>query len=259
MAVRKIESTQTLEEFRLEFNAMTEYDFGDIATLDPALTATTVIGAVNELSAVVSAAEGFLLEDASSTVQSIGAGQTMRVFGVANQTTAVVSVPDTVTIGLTNDVTISNDLTVNGISNLGTIKIEGNEISSTDSTRLEIADALKVQGELVAGVTTLNPPGSYNIISDTGYTIFGSIPYLKGREMLFEGLVDDPNKTTLRVIEPTGNRVVSLPDATGTVALVSDITSTTGYATSSIFSTAVSLTIYDSTGTAVKTIFGSTT
>lgn len=259
MAVRKIESTQTLEEFRLEFNAMTEFDFGDIGTLDPALTATTVIGAVNELSAVVSAAEGFLLEDASSTVQSIGAGQTMRVFGVANQTTAVVSVPDTVTIGLTNDVTISNDLTVNGISNLGTIKIEGNEISSTDSTRLEIADALKVQGELVAGVTTLNPPGSFNIISDTGYTIFGSIPYLKGRDVLFEGLVDDPNKTTLRVIEPTGNRVVSLPDATGTVALVSDITSTTGYATSSIFSTAVSLTIYDSTGTAVKTIFGSTT
>ena len=35
MAVRKIESTQTLEEFRLEFNAMTEFDFGDIGTLDP--------------------------------------------------------------------------------------------------------------------------------------------------------------------------------------------------------------------------------
>ena len=49
MAARTISATQTLEEFRTEFNALSSQDFGDIATLDSGITATSVIGAVNEL------------------------------------------------------------------------------------------------------------------------------------------------------------------------------------------------------------------
>ena len=79
------------------------------------------------------------------------------------------------------------------------------------------------------------------------------------KTMIFEGDNEDSNETILTVTEPTSDNIITFPDATGTVALTSDITGTTGYATSSIFSTSVSLTIYDSTGTAVKTIFGSTT
>tara|TARA_B100000959_G_C14930317_1_gene603343 strand:- start:378 stop:1169 length:792 start_codon:yes stop_codon:yes gene_type:complete len=263
MAVRKIESTQTLEEFRLEFNAMTEFDFGDIGTLDPSLTATTVIGAVNELSAVVSAAEGFLLEDASSTVQSIGAGQTMRVFGVANQTTAVVSVPDTLTVGLTNDVTIPNSLTV------GSINIYDNVIKSNDSTQITIEDGLNSSGNIEtigtisAGYVELNPTigvGAGYIRSTHPQKLLriDALPIFT-KTLVFEGDNEDSNETALTVTEPTGDRTITFPDETGTVALTSDITGTTGYATSSIFSTSVSLTIYDSSGTAVKTIFGSTT
>ena len=49
MAARTIASTDTLETFRTEFNALSENDFGDIATLDSGISATSVIGAVNEL------------------------------------------------------------------------------------------------------------------------------------------------------------------------------------------------------------------
>ena len=263
MAVRKIESTQTLEEFRLEFNAMTEFDFGDIATLDPSLTATTVIGAVNELSAVVSAAEGFYIEDASSTTQSVGAGQTMRIFGVANQTTAVVSVPDTLTVGLANDVTIPNSLTV------GSINIEGNILKSNDSSEIEIEDGINVKGPITstgtiqAGYIEINPgigvgTSFIRSIHPQKFLRIDAKPIFT-KTMIFEGDNEDSNETILTVTEPTSDNTITFPDATGTVALTSDITGTTGYATSSIFSTSVSLTIYDSTGTAVKTIFGSTT
>ena len=42
-------------------------DFGDIATLSPTLSATTVIGAVNEINNIAIAAVGFILSDGLNT------------------------------------------------------------------------------------------------------------------------------------------------------------------------------------------------
>ena len=47
MAARTITTDQTLEDLRLEFNALSEQDFGDISTLDPSLTASSLVGAMN--------------------------------------------------------------------------------------------------------------------------------------------------------------------------------------------------------------------
>ena len=75
------------------------------------------------------------------------------------------------------------------------------------------------------------------------------------KSIFFEGSVDDANETNLTVANPTASRTITLPDATGTVAL----TNTTAYATSSIFSSAVTLLIKDSSGSTLKTIVGSAT
>ena len=48
MAVRNIATTDTLETFRTEFNAEA-INFGDIATLNASLSATTIVGSVNEI------------------------------------------------------------------------------------------------------------------------------------------------------------------------------------------------------------------
>jgi len=48
MAVRNIATSDTLETFRTEFNAEA-INFGDIATLNAGLTATTIVGSVNEI------------------------------------------------------------------------------------------------------------------------------------------------------------------------------------------------------------------
>jgi len=310
MAVRNIAVTDTLEKFRTEFNAMTLNDFGDIATLDASLTATTLVGAMNETLSVATNTAGWRIEDSSSTQQLIGGGEILRVLGTTNEVEAVVSATDTLTIGLPANVTVTTKLTtptvdagnltltngsitdssgaisfgnenisttgtlgsgaitstgnISGVNitgsgathTLGTIEISGNTIRSTDSTTMIINDNLTVNNTLKAGVTSINPSGSSNITSSTGFTIFGSSLVLAaGKLIAFEGATDDNFETSLLVTDPTADRNVTLPDASGTVALQNS----TGYATSSIFSSSVSLIIYNSSGTPVKTIVGSAT
>ena len=280
MAARQIAITDTLETFRQEFNALSAQDFGDIGTLDASIAATTVIGAVNELAAQIGSAEGWNMEDSSSSVQQVGAGQTARFFGTSNQITAIVSSPDTLTIGLANNVTIPNNLVVTGeitsvggdvgltgtltagsinitgaTSTIGTIQIAGNVINSTDSSEIKIDDGIQINGPTKMGVTTINPAGSNNIESTSGYTVFGSVPTIMNKDILFSGdTTGNSTYTTLRMTDPTTNRTITFPDSTGTVAL----TNTTAYADGGIFTSSVTLQILNSAGVAQKTIVGST-
>ena len=133
MAVRNIAITDTLEQFRTQFNDMCLNDFGDIGTLDASMSATSVIGAVNELAGQIFAAEGWKMEDSSSTVQQIGAGQTAVFKGVSNQTTAVVSVPDILTIGLTNVVNITTSVSAPTVS-AGNLTLTNGSITDSSGT-----------------------------------------------------------------------------------------------------------------------------
>ena len=63
MAARQITATQTLEDFRTQFNLLSASDFGDIATLDSNITATSVIGAVNELYAQIAGSLSFTISE----------------------------------------------------------------------------------------------------------------------------------------------------------------------------------------------------
>ena len=294
MAVRQILPNQTLEDLRVQFNALSASDFGDIGTLDASLSATSVIGAVNELSAQVFAAEGWKMEDSTSTQQTVGAGQVARFLG-SSGITAVVSSPDTLTISLTDAVSVATSVTAptlyagnltlssgyitdsSGYVNfdneniqttaevsggtgtfgtvagtgsthtLGTIQISGNQLSSTDSTTVDINDNLQILGDLAVNkIVSLSGP----II-----TLDENIKIGLNKSIYYEGATDDSFETNLTVLDPTSDQTISLPDATGTVAL----TNTTGYATGSIFTASVSLVIYNSAGVAQKTIVGSAT
>ena len=50
-------------------------------------------------------------------------------------------------------------------------------------------------------------------------------------KFIFEGATADAHETTLQVAEPTADRTITLPDATGTVALTTDVTGKTDKAT----------------------------
>ena len=81
------------------------------------------------------------------------------------------------------------------------------------------------------GTPTLSTSGSATTVSGTlsvtEVASFLDQVYLGGttQEVCYEGNLGTAFETFLRAIPATADRIISLPDATGTVALTSDITS----------------------------------
>ena len=303
MAVRQISQTDSLEKLRTEFNALTSQDFGDIATLDSSIAATSIVGAMNETIALVSAAAGFFIVDESSTRQLIGSGQELQVRGTTNEVTVAVQATDTMVVGLPADVTISSGLTVgnsgistggnitatgsgavktntiddlsggsisitssinvSGDATLGSINISGNTIQSNNSNLITINDNVSTNTNklTVNGTEYGGTSGDINTLS--GETTFGSsIRLAPNKLLIFEGATDDAFETAITVTDPTADRVITLPDAGGDIMLtgatgqVSNTNIADNTITSAKFNNAVSLVLYNSSGVALKTLYG---
>ena len=232
-----------------------------------------ILGTSNEIEAVVSATDTLTIGlpnvvsiTTSVTAPTVNAGNLALTNGSITDSSGSISFgnENLSTTGTLGSGAITSSGNISGVNitgtgsthTLGTIEVSGNSIRSTDSTQIEVNDSLKVIGPLVAGVTTLNPAGSNNIESTTGFTIFGSnILMGQGKSIAFEGATANDFETDIQVTDPTADRTITFPDASGTVAL----TGSTGYATSTIFTSAVTLILYNSSGTPVKTIVGSAT
>ena len=303
MAVRQISQTDSLEKLRTEFNALTSQDFGDIATLDSSIAATSIVGAMNETIALVSAAAGFFIVDETSTRQLIGSGQELQVRGTTNEVTVAVQATDTMVVGLPADVTISSGLTVgnsgistsgnitatgsgavktntiddlsggsisitssinvSGDATLGSINISGNTIQSNNSNLITINDNVSTNTNklTVNGTEYGGTSGDINTLA--GETTFGSsIRLAPNKLIIFEGATDDAFETAITVTDPTADRVITLPDAggdfmlTGGVGQVGNTNIADNTITSAKFNNAVSLVLYNSSGVALKTLFG---
>jgi len=111
MAVKFIAQTDTLEQFRLEFNDLSANQFGDIANLSGAISATNLVDAMNETISIATSTAGWTIADETSTTQIIGGGDTLTVLGTSNQIQSVVTATDTLTLSFPNNVTIPNNLT----------------------------------------------------------------------------------------------------------------------------------------------------
>jgi len=115
MTARTVLTSNTLEEFRTTFNSLSTTDIGDTATLTT--TATSVVGAINEVNSAVTTA--FTIADDSSTTQKISSGDVFRISGGSNMG-ATVTATDTLTIDLSSTITgltslDSASLTINGV------------------------------------------------------------------------------------------------------------------------------------------------
>ena len=224
MAFTVINTTDTLEQARVKLNNLTTNDFGDPATLAGAgLSATSICGAVVEIAGVAFSAAGWVIRDSSSSIQAIGAGQTLDVRGTSNQITAVVSATDTLTLALTSNVTIPGNFTAGGnitasgaTHTLGTVEISGNTIRSTDSSQLTVNDSVQFTGtvstnniRIVSG-TDLNF-GSANLVT-TGFFYSSNV-----NGYVFEGSTSDAFETALRAVDPTADNAIVFPNISGTV------------------------------------------
>ncbi len=170
MAVRNIAVTDTIEKFRTEFNAMTLNDFGDIGTLSASISATTIVGAVNECIQIISSTAGWTMVDSSSTTQIVGGGQQAHFLGTSNEIEAVVSGGNNVTIGLPDAVSITTSLTAPTLTG-GTVQITGNTISVTDSTVLNVAENITATGNIsgvnITGTGSTHTLGTVEISGNT--------------------------------------------------------------------------------------------
>jgi len=231
MAVKFIAETDSLEQFRLEFNDLSANQFGDIADLSGAIVATNLVAAMNETISIATSTAGWTIRDETSTTQIIGGGNTLSVLGTSNQIQAVVSATDTITFSFPNDVTIPNNLTTLGTTNtFGSVEIDGNNIRSVDTNTITILDSLKA--------ATLET-GSSLFVADENSSIprftsaaagkaltFDAVP-LFNESIEFDGATAGTFKTTVTVTDPTADRTITIPDITGTIITTGDTNSIT--------------------------------
>ena len=233
-----------------------------------------VFGTSNEIEAVVSATDTLTIGlpsvvsvTTSVTAPTLSTGNMSLTNGSITDSSGAISFgnENLTTTGTLNAGAITGtSITGSGATHtLGTIEISGNTIRSTDSTTMIINDNLTVNNSLAAGVTTINPTGSNNITSSTGFTLFGSSIVLDtAKTLIFEGATADDFETSLTVVDPTADRTITLPNETGTVITsgstdaVTEAMMANDAIGSNELKTVVSLIIYNSSGTPLKTIFG---
>lgn len=226
MAVKFIAETDSLEQFRLEFNDLSANQFGDIADLSGAIVATNLVAAMNETISIATSTAGWTIRDETSTTQIIGGGNTLSVLGTSNQIQAVVSATDTITFSFPSDVTIPNNITALGTTHtFGSVEINGNNIRSVDTNTITILDSLKA--------ATLET-GSSLFVADENSSIprftssaagkaltFDAVP-LFNESIEFDGATAGTFKTTVTVTDPTADNTITLPDVTGTIITSGD-------------------------------------
>jgi len=148
---------------------------------------------------------------------------------------------------------------------LGTVQISGNTISSTDSTALNINDGLTVTGTITGNISSTSitsTTGSINFGDDnlltTGYIYFGQNSF----GLIFEGSSSNAFETTVRAADPTQDQLILFPNEAGTIITTgsTDAVSEAMMADDAIGSaqlkSLVTLVLYNSSGTPVKTIYG---
>jgi hypothetical protein len=123
MTARSVATTDTLETFRTTFNSLSSTDIGDPASLTT--TATSIVGAINEINTSVLSTGFKIADDTSSVTETIAVGDVLRISNGSN-ITATVSATDTVTVALNSTITgltsvsattgTFTNLTVGGVS-----------------------------------------------------------------------------------------------------------------------------------------------
>ena len=203
----------------------------------------TAIGDGTTISGIVKFA------DDSSTVTSISAnGETLRVLG-GNGITSTLSSNDltlavdtAVVLTASGSTTLTNK-TINGpdntITNIGNSSLSNSSITVSDGSNtspVNLGGTLTFAGttnevDVVenAGTVTLGLPNNVtignNLTVSGDLTVNGTTTTVNSttievtNSFTFEGTTSDDFETTLTVIDPTADRTVSLPNASGTVVL----------------------------------------
>ena len=176
----------------------------------------------------------FTVDADSGDNLTISGGDTFVIVG-GTGLTSTASATDTLTLDLDN--TAVTPASYGSASSVGTFTVDAQgRLTAASSTTIEIALGTNTSGSYVATITGGTGVTSSAATSGEGTTHSLSIGQdvatsasvtfagltLNSGSMVFEGATPDDFETTLAVTDPTADRTVTLPDATGTVALTNN-------------------------------------
>jgi hypothetical protein len=180
----------------------------------------------------------------------------LRIIGTSNEIETAASksgtdvslqigLPNNVTIG--NNLTVTTDLSVDGVSNLdntdidGTLVVDGSNISLDSTSTLNIDNSNTTNGITIGTATSgvpisighstslvtigddLRVTGNFTVLG-TQTTLNETVKVVENNTIEFEGTTANTHEIKLTGGDPTADRVVALPDNSGTIALTTDIT-----------------------------------
>ena len=176
----------------------------------------------------------FTVDADSGADLTISGGDTFRIIG-GTGLTSTASATDTLTLDLDNTAVTGGSY--GSASSVGTFTVDAQgRLTAAASTTIEIALGTNTSGSYVTslvagtGVTLTNNSGEGatptvaigQSVETTSSPSFNGLNLNAAGTIIFEGTTDDGFETTLSAGDPTGDRTITLPDATGTVALTNN-------------------------------------
>ena len=221
MADRNVTTSNTLEEFRVEFNELA-VDVGEIASITGA--SGMIASATDIVEAVVA-----LNSNSATSANPV-------ITGIASFPDGSASAPSITNTGDTNTGIFF------GAADQVDISVGGTGIVSVTSTGLGVTGNITATGSITMGDAatdniTFNADVNSNFIPNThnGFDLGADTQswrslYL-GTSVIFEGTGVDAHETTLVVTNPTQDNTLTLPNSTGTLlttgVTASDLASST--------------------------------
>ena len=222
MADRNVTASNTLEQFRVEFNELA-VDVGEIASITGA--SGQIASATDIVEAVVA------LNSGSATAAS------PTFTGVASFPDGSASAPSITNTGDTNTGIFF------GAADQVDISVGGTAIASVTSTGLGVTGNITATGSITMGDAdtdniTFNADVNSNIVPNTHDSFSLGIDTKSWQNLflsngiVFEGSSADAHETTLVAANPTADATVTIPNETGTI--ITTVTTDAVLGTSSI-------------------------
>ena len=159
----------------------------------------------------------FALVNTTATTLNFGGAATTLTMGGTSGTASIRN--PTLTLGNTNNTIVTNSGTTNylAISPYGILSLAPN------STAISM-------GGTIPSLTVSNTVDAAGLVTVAGGDLLLGVKSADGLSttpvnIIFEGASDNTNETTLTVVDPTADRTITFPDASGTVALTSGLVS----------------------------------